>query len=296
MKNTFFILMVFAMSKILYGNNTNDNLLVNQPSKTSIEVGLKTGLTWISGEDVVPLIGGLNIGLEGRLFKTISENTALGFQLGYNVATAVGMNYQPSSGHYVEDTRNRALTGGFYYDEFNDFGITPDYRELLFFQNYFSRIGSFYIGGILKFNISQKFELSLFSNVGTLGYITYMNALDEQGQEYNFDIFSYSNDVNEIYDQLFNTFDDTFESAAERHRSEGTNENGVHTNLIVEFGFSIQYNLGAKNKYLISLEHKNTTTRDDLLDGSRYSEWGSLTRNFDRVNWLKLGFAYRLKN
>jgi len=95
--------------------------------------------------------------------------------------------------------------------------------------------------------------------------------------------------------------DDTYESQAERHlddfgdgflagNSADTKPKNyqptVHAGTAFAFKISKLINL--------ALETKITITRDDLLDGQRWQEWGALTRDFDTYSYNRIGLNINL--
>jgi len=282
--------------------------------KHKTEIGLHAGALLVNG-DVHPKgpWPGTGFGLHIR--------RSLGYVASIRASimggTTHGQNWLSSAGFWVEDTRNPALTGQPGYDEFNaDTGITPDYTKdpvtgtqiekkgsALLVYNYRTQIREAVLSGILNLN-NIKFHRRRnlvswygYGGVGALLYNTKMDMLDADNQIYDFSEFAdYSvwADRETALTRMDDVLDGTYESQAERHFDDiggiwGDNFNfqpTVHAGLGMAFKLSRMLNLG--------LDSKITITRDDLLDGQRWQEWGALTRDFDTYSYTSARLGINL--
>jgi len=251
------------------------------------DLGLQIGNCWLKS-DVAPLYNGPSIGGGG----TILMDNDFGVSFGFFKANALGLDIVPSTSHYIEDTRNRALTGGEYYAQYNSF-TTPDYRNKFFFQNYKSNLNALFIGPTYYkkgYNFHVNFDLSF----GGLFYQTKMNALNSSGQIYNFDEIDFNQSSDAIKNSLNNLLDNSFESQAERHRDDIFEDQAINYQFIIRYGLGLKYQFNNVPNLNIGLNYDLVITRDDLLDGQRYTEWGSLTRDFDQINRIFINANYKL--
>jgi len=275
--------------------------------KHKTEIGLHAGALWING-DVHPKgpWPGTGFGLHIR--------RSLGYVASIRASvmggTTYGQNWLTSHGFWVEDTRNPALTGGSVrYDQFNtDSGITPDYRNdkkgsAVVVYNYKTQIREAVLSGILNLNnikFHRRRNLVSWYGYGGAGAMLYnakMDMLDGDNNLYDFSSFKDFNvweDRDGSLTAMENMLDGTYESQAERHFDDiggiwGDNFNfqpTVHAGLGMAFKLSRLLNLG--------LDSKITITRDDLLDGQRWQEWGALTRDFDTYSYTSARLGINL--
>lgn len=298
--------------------------------KHKTEIGIDLGSLHINGDvhphaKVLGVFPGYGLGLHVR--RSIGYLFSL--KLSGMGGAAFGQNWEPSFGYDVEDTRNVALSGNEtlvgtdgIYSEFNEEFGTPNYSSRVvdedgetglgyLFYNYKTKIRDISLSGVvnlnnLKFHTKRNLmNFHAFAGFGGLVYDARMNQLDENGNEYdganqypevlrNRELGTWSS-RKDILNGIKDVTDNTYESKAERHQDDiggywfGDNYNfqpTVHVGTGVSFKLTDMINLG--------LDTKITITRDDLLDGQRWQEWGGLSRDFDTYSFTNATLNFNL--
>jgi len=296
--------------------------------KHKTEIGIDLGSLHINGDvhphaKVIGVLPGYGLGLHVRR----SLGYLFSIKLSGMGGAAFGQNWEPSYGFDVEDTRNVALSGNEtllntpgIYNEFNEEFGTPNYSSRVvdengqpglgyLFYNYKTKIRDISLSGVVNLN-NLKFHskrnlmnFHAFAGFGGLVYNAKMNQLDENGNVYNAqyaqvrqnqDLGTWSS-RKDILKGISDALDNTYESKAERHQDDiggywfGDNYNfqpTVHVGTGVSFKLSKMVNLG--------LDTKITITRDDLLDGQRWQEWGGLSNSVEPLYWMSpLDYTYQ---
>jgi hypothetical protein len=159
----------------------------------------------------------------------------------------------------------------------------------------------------IRFHKNQT-NLVLYAGagIGATAYQTKLNALDASNKSYS-SLFAsvYSNaytagsDKEAIYKNRKNIIsalkdgmDDTYETDANIDAKKGPQlgDNSLRFSSTVLAGLA--YRLS--NKLNVALENRHTFVKDDMLDGSKFQESGSLTSNWDSYNYLSLGINYNV--
>jgi len=301
--------------------------------KHKTEIGIDLGSLHINGDvhphaKVIGVLPGYGLGLHVRR----SIGYLFSVKLSGMGGAAFGQNWEPSYGFNVEDTRNAALSGNIdligqpsIYDEFNELP-TPNYtRDLdengdeygpgFVYHNYKTKIRDISLSGVvnlnnLKFHSKRNFmNFHAFAGFGGLVYNAKMNHLNDgevnstslKDLQYDYLGVLRGNqqgeweDRKDILKALRDMSDNTYESKAERHQDDiggywfGDNYNfqpTVHVGTGVSFKLTKMVNLG--------LDTKITITRDDLLDGQRWQEWGGLSRDFDTYSFTNATLNFNL--
>ncbi len=156
-----------------------------------------------------------------------------------------------------------------------------------------------------KANTSMNFYG--FVGLGAFLFNTRINALDANGQKYDFeamlngyDQYKHKN-YRKIQKHLREEMDNSYETDAENER--GKRRPGIFGKNSIDFcysaGLGVQFRI---NKYLnIAIEDRITIPHEeDLLDGQRWAEqtWGDpvFSQNNDMVNYLSLGLNFNVGN
>lgn len=260
--------------------------------RNELEVGLKGGLSTVSG-DVRSWLPTFGIGAHVR--KALGYVFSL--RLEYDYMTAKGLNWQPS---YSGVAANSVLS-----TIYNAGAHEP------VFYNYRTTIQELSLQGIVTLNNIRfhkaKTGVAVYAlgGIGVATYSTLYNALDGSGNPYDYQQivnqfaatgFTYKN-RKEIKKALKNMMDGSFETLAERDKSQPTIFGGVPVRPVLVLGAGIQFKLN--NKFNIALEDKVSITKSDLIDGQQWAETGSntvraATRDFDSYNFLSIGLNYNI--
>lgn len=272
------------------------------PPKHQLEVGLDLGLLMVSGD--VKAKPGFGIG--GHVRKALGYsfslrgNVMLGTTTGRNWQGSVGWN---NGGQSIQN-RNASLLGDQLGDEYVRFntefnGKVPDYSDQgIVFHNYQTKIREATISGVWNMN-NIKFHkrrntaaLYGYAGIGGMMYQTYQDMLDADGNEYNYaglgGAVNWDNDEERagMIDVLDNLWDGSYESMAEKHFDDygilgtvGDVEDEWSYNPTAHVGIGISFKLGRRVNF--GIDSKVTYTNDDLLDGQRYDEEGSFSRDYD---------------
>lgn len=281
--------------------------------RDNYSIGIKGGLSAVSGD--VTMQPGWDAGITLR--KAIGHVFSL--RADANVGVMRGLNYQASQGYYKHDGYNnpwaanyRTLEGG---------NPVPVYYN---FRNSFFDLG---VQGIVNLNNINfykrdvKWNLYALGGVGVMGYRVTTDALNgnnpytsaqfatayglTQGLQ-NDVIFAFGKERAAVRDELQSVFDGTYESLGEQ----STDARGVNIgkddanakkyyqiNPLISAGMGVRYKINRRID--VELEHRISWTGDDLLDGSRWQEWGgfgttSMTRDADNYSLTTVGIQFRL--
>ncbi len=318
MKNVLQLLSALFLSSfaiVVYAQQTNDDRYKNIPSnlyeqkdkydageylfpprpKNNWSIGVKGGYAFISGD--VSAQPGYGLAFDVR--KALGHAFSLRFQAGYGVTR--GLSYKRAIGYSKTDFNNpwKSL-----YEPENG-GNFP-----LVFYNFRMRYldagiqGLFNINNVNFYREQSNWSIYLGAGVGLMGYHTSLDALDANGNPYDFTVISgLNNDPSnpavegrrETLDALKSLLDGEYETRAESHSDEEGLSLGNDTltiNPMVSLAFGIRYRLGRRVE--LEIEHRVGITNDDLLDGQRWQETGTLTRDFDIYNHTTLGLHFRL--
>lgn len=275
-------------------------------------IGIKGGLAYQSA-DVKPQPG---FGFAVSARKALGHAFSLRFEAG--LGQTIGLNYGASQGyanHNESPWNTLYFPGG--VNAIDGGGAPPQV-----FYNYRMRYGDFSIQGLVNLNNinfykeQNKWNIYAAGGIGFMGYTVDVNALDANGNPYDFsgiasavadpnDAFSIGNNKRNTLDELRNLLDDSYETNAEGHGDEqgfklGNSNYVVNPLLTGALGVRFRVN----RRVELELEHRIAWSNDDLLDGQRWSEQGvgasvadsrtALTRDFDSYSTTTLGIHFRL--
>ncbi len=259
------------------------------------EIGVSGGIVQVSGDvktnwtgagkDHLPAFG---YGLHVR--------KALGYALSlrgeYFQGTAYGQNWQPSSGL----ARNPVLNGR----------ENPDLNYAdsggVVYHNYKAKINDLSVEAIFTLNNIKyhkdrnRVGLNAIVGLGVGTYETNYDQLDASGMMYDYAPAralggSAFEDRPEILDALGEIYDGEYETPAEGNNDDPTLFKRNYK-PVVTGGLGVHILL--TDKISLALEHKVKFTNDDLLDGQRWEETNTLTRDFDTYHYSSLHLNYHL--
>jgi outer membrane protein OmpA-like peptidoglycan-associated protein len=247
------------------------------------------------------------IGIKGGMFTPSTDVAALitpGFgahirrafgyvfsaRLEYVYGIGKGLNYLPSANYF----NNTAWT-------------TNGYTRLnspVVYYNYKTNVQDLSLEGLFSLNNIRfhkaKVGINVYALVGVGGmtYETNVNALDDNGQRYNFSGVTGGSweGRKETRDELKDLMDDSYETPAENHGERRPKIGGKTFRPVGHVGAGIAFKLS--NRINLALENRYTITKDDLIDGQRWAEqvYGNpvLTQDFDSYNFASLGLNFNL--
>lgn len=269
----------------------------NFPAKprSQWEIGVKAGLFNISG-DVSSLP---SYGVGAHIRKAFGY--VFSARLNYMQGIGKGLNWQRSAMY-----QNNVA----WADRYN-------FRtgEQVFY-NYKSVVHDLSLEGLITLNnirfhkAKTGVNLYLLAGIGGMMYDTHVNAVNDQGNQSN--VFAPKYNFNSIPSGTWKTrkdvrkdlkdmLDDTYETQAENERDRRRpGIAGSTFRPVGHVGAGVAFKLN--NKFNIAIEDRFTITKDDLLDGQRWSEQNNniqglpasslnpvLTSEFDAYNHLTLG-------
>jgi outer membrane protein OmpA-like peptidoglycan-associated protein len=274
------------------------------------EIGIKGGMFSISGDipATVPTPGfGLHVRKAfGYVFSMRMEYVyGIGKGLAWLGANNYGRNPAWSSNYEAplmgmhpvtnQPAMFNSATGGL---------MAPNTQIDKVFYNYKSTMQDLSIQGIvtlnnIRFHKSKTgFNLYGFAGFGATIYDVNINALDENGNAYD---FSNVNDGTyksrkDTRDELKDIMDDSYETAADNHGERRPKLFGQTLKPTMNGGIGMAFKLS--NRLNLAIEDRVTFTKDDLLDGQRWQEAAlgnpTLTRDFDSYNFASIGLNINL--
>jgi len=276
----------------------------NYPAKprNQWELGVKAGYFTINGD--VATLPSYGVGAHirrafGYLFSA---------RLNYMQGIGKGLNWKPSGGY-----RNDPA----WYDRYNT-------SNSVVYYNYKTVVHDLSLEGLFTLNNIRfhkaKSGVNIYALVGIGGamYDAQINASNDQGNaitnpfdpslRYNFasvqgGVYKNRKDTRKA---LKDMLDDTYETQAETHGTEGAQLS--HNTFIPVYHIGLGFEFKLNNKFNIALEDRFTITHDDLLDGQEWAEQpvntfppGTAyspveTRDFDTYNHLTLGLNMNIGN
>lgn len=255
------------------------------PRKSNWTLGIQKGYSFITGD--VRSERGLGIGLNVR--APLGHLLSIRAQGSY--CTAKGLQWKPAQGFL----KNRSLNG--YFDPAADYTTAP-YTHV--YYNYKMNLFDFNVQGMLSFNNihfynkEPKINAFVFLGLGAMLYKTSVDALDANGQRYDYSTVPFPlgrDDKASTLDALHSLLDGEYETAAEDYYSNRSLFNRVFTPT-ASIGGGLSFRLSRRLD--LTLEHRTLWTTDDLLDGQRWEETLTLTSNADLHQWTTVGFNIQI--
>ncbi|MBN8781677.1 MAG: hypothetical protein ABS85_06290 [Sphingobacteriales bacterium SCN 48-20] len=247
------------------------------------------------------------IGIKGGAFTVAGDVPALfptpGF--GLHVRKAFG---------YVFSLRLEYMYGigkGLHYGAAYNYGKNPAWSSYAagqepVFYNYKTRVQDLSLQGVVTLN-NIRFHKSKtgmniygFGGVGGSIYETKVNALNENGEKYDFTpILAGSGvykDRKDTRKALKDMMDKSYETPAESHGAYRPKLFGDTFKPSATVGIGIAFKLS--NRINLAIEDRHTFIKDDLLDGQQWQENptgdAALTRDFDSYNYATIGLNINL--
>lgn len=279
-------------------NGTN-----NFPAKprNQWEVGLKVGAFAVSGD--VPAVWpspGFGVHVRkafGYVFSLRLEYMyGIGKGLHYRATENYGNNPVLSSIYNAPQRNVNGVVVG------SLTGVPGGYDQV--YLNYKTKIQDLSLQGVvtlnnIRFHKSKTgFNFYAFGGIGGSIYDTKINALDDNGNPYDFNSIPQGTyeDRKDTKNDLKDLLDDSYETDAENHGDRRPKLFGSTFKPSGTFGAGVAFKLS--NRLNLALEHRFTIVKDDLLDGYQWQEhaWGDavLTSDYDSYNFTSLGLNINL--
>jgi len=277
--------------------------------KSNWSIGVAGGTSFVSG-DVKALPGW---GAAAEVRKALGHTFSIRAQVA--VGQTRGLNYESSRGYYKH--------GGTPWDQFYTTPTTNPLNPTRVFYNFKMGYGDAFIQGVVNLNNinfykeQNKWNIYATAGIGMMGYRVKVDALDANGNPYDFSVVPNLRELNTIFEFAEakrnvitvlkdDVLDGVYETLAEGHRDEqgiklGTDENGdakyYVINPAVSAGMGFRFRIARRLD--VSIEHRIVWTNDDLLDGQRWSEWpagttSTLTGDADLYHTSLVGLNFRL--
>ncbi len=241
------------------------------------ELGVTGGMFSISG-DVPALLPTAGFGLHVR--KSFGHVFSLRAE--YVNGTAKGLDWKPSLGYANNPAWNT-----------NYAAPSPVYYNYKSNVQDFSLQGLFSINNIRFYKDKTKMVVYMGAGVGVTTYKTKINALNSDGQPYNFSSITGSgySDRKNIRKALKSMMDDSYETDAETN-NDASSKMKPTASLIGGIAFKLSKRVN------LAIEDKFSLLKDDLLDGQQWQERPTsspvLTSNYDSYNYLSLGLNFNI--
>jgi len=279
------------------------------------ELGIGLGLYNISGD-----VPSLMLWNKGGYGLSAHVRKALGYvgsvRLDYNYGIGKGLEFQPSTGYQKNPAWNGGIGNGGNGPQYGG-----NYSGAPIFYNYKTESHQLNLdvvislGNILFHHTRTKVDPYLFGGIAANAYQTWINALGDNYQKYDFSTimakygptnFQHS-DRKAIKKDLQSLLDDSYETNAETdaRTRRPTFFSTKKLSFAATFGAGVQYRISRRIN--LSLEDRVTffpTTNEDLLDGQHWDEntvtaapgivVGVPSQNKDGINYLSLGFNFNL--
>lgn len=262
-------------------------------------IGISLGLPYVTG-DVSPAFfgdAGTSYGVGLNIRKGLGYLTSIRAHGSY--ANIYGQN---NSTHAFDN--NSVLNGTFANNP--DQGDGADYSGNVWIPNYNSTIIE---GGLdLMFNLNNlnfhnaepRFLPYVFVGGGVLTYETYYDALDADGNPYD-----YAAMLQELRDNNTNTADDRdaaisdlldgdFETLAENGNKSFEDASDRTLVFTGDIGAGVLWRVGEKGNVEVGLEHRVKISGDDLIDGQRWGADGTFTAGRDVFHFSQLTVGFNL--
>jgi outer membrane protein OmpA-like peptidoglycan-associated protein len=255
------------------------------------EVGIKGGLFNISGDvpTVLPTFGG---GLHVR--KALGYVFSLRAEFMYGVGK--GLSWK-SRGSGINNAWEGAGYGTAQFPT-----VFDNYRTVMKDLNLQSIIT---LNNVRFHQAKSNWNAYAILGVGASWYKTKINALGENGQQYNFNTITVANDYKERKEtrkQLKDRMDKSYETDAEND-GDARRKLGDNT-LIANYHVGAGFAFRLSPRINLAIEDRITVTGDDLLDGQRWqaartgnnhSPYGSvLTPDNDIYNYFTVGLNFNI--
>jgi OOP family OmpA-OmpF porin len=257
------------------------------------QLGLGVGSFLVSGDVKSQFGWGASVHVRkslGYIFSLKAE---------YMFGQASGLNYQASGPNAFQDiapftTQYPNTPGTLFYANYR----IPQYHAL--------SLQTVYNLNNIKFHRkSNKWSLNLIVGLGLNAYTTKINALDANGNPYDFSTAALDNtgspiDVTtlagrrEVRDNIKGILDDDYETFAQQNNKNiltfGGEERRLSLNPFLNVGMSLEYLITPRLS--LAIEHQGYISVDDFIDSKQKTETGDFTSNIDIPHYtsIRLGF------
>ncbi len=253
------------------------------------ELGISGGILQVSGDVRSNPLGSRKDHLPA-LGYGIHLRKALGYVMSlraeYLRGNAYGQNWQPSSGI----DRNPALNGQT-NPELN-YADSPG----IVYHNYKTQINDLSVEAVFTLNNIKyhkdrnRVGLNVIAGLGLANYATYYDQLDADGNLYDYSAAralggGEFEDRTAVLDALGEIYDGDYETPAEGQPARPTLLDRTYKPVITG---GIGVHILLSQRFSLALEHKVKFTNDDLLDGQRWEETNTLSRDFDTYHYSSL--------
>lgn len=268
--------------------------------KNKWEVGLNVGGLFISGD--VATRGGWGIGANVR--KSFGYVVSVKGQILHG--TTYGLNWTANGSLANNPVLRGDKKSNIQYGKDVGIGYKPKYlsNRQVFFYNYKTNIDEISAEMILTLNnigyhkVSRDRKFNLYGGIGggAMLYDAYYNALDANGNIYDFNSIKNSLDYKDrkkTISALKNMMDNTYETPVEGQPDQPHFFDRVFKPII---NFSIGGGFHLSKRLSLTIMDKLALTNDDLLDGDRWQEHKytdpALTGNFDTYHFVSVSLGY----
>jgi OmpA-OmpF porin, OOP family len=256
------------------------------PRKSNWTLGLQHGYSFITGD--IRSERGLGFGLNVR--APLGHVMSIRAQGSY--CTAKGLNWKPNQGYL----KNGALNGITNPDA--NYTTPGTYNHV--YYNYKMNMFDFNVQGVINlnnihfYNKEPKVGAFVFVGVGAMLYKTSVDALDANGQIYDYSTVPLPSGVSDrsaTLDQLHNILDGEYETAADNYYANRSLFNRVVAPT-ASIGGGLSFKLSRRLD--LTVEHRTLWTTDDLLDGHQWEETLTLTSNADLHQFTSIGINIQI--
>lgn len=273
------------------------------------QIGLHLGLPMLEGDVRAEPFGGAHgpaFGVGLNIRKSLGYLVSLRLHGMY--ANTYGMEFVQGSFAF-----NKTLNGAFSdaiaagNDPANYYSTGANYTGNVWVPNYKAQLGHGSLDVMfnmnnLNFHTAQSNVFVYgFAGIGGFLYKTSYDALDANGNEYDFSTIlagfgSQNTSQQDRIDALHAVLDGDYETQAEVANPASRTEGEVRATWIrnpsLSGGLGISYRVGSKIE--LSLEERATYFFDDLADGYRWQLDGEYTNNYDILLYTSLNVGYNL--
>ena len=269
------------------------------------ELGLKLGTFTVSG-DVPALWPTFGWGVHVRK----AFGYVFSMRLEYMNGTGKGLDWLQSE-NYAKNPAWSAYNGpvdphngGPVVGSVTGAPLTAGTEDIVFY-NYRTKVQDLSLQGVITLNnirfhkAKTGMNFYAFGGIGGTIYDTKVNALNSNGQKYNFNSITPSNTFKKRKDTrkaLKDLMDNSYETPAESQGDRRPKLFGQTFKPSGTVGAGVAFKLS--NRLNLAIEDRVTFIKDDLLDGQRWQENprgdAALTRDFDSYNYGTVGLNINL--
>ncbi len=262
---------VFAQNYLPVYRNTNYS---QQQGYTTF--GLNSGLSYLDA-DVTPRYNSYGFGATMAKNLIYSPRGWVAFDVRGRAmySYAQGLDTRPSYGI----KNNSAINGT------NNNGL--DYRkDSLYYANYKTEMAELGVEGVFTFNDMREetgIVFQLFAGIGLDWYQVHINQRDFNGALYSslYRGIDRTSGDSQVKANLLTDLDGTYESFADGFSRFG--KIGFMPNAGLEIGYMLS------RGFYVSLSHKETFSRSNLLDGQQWNNFNVMTNHEDVHRYTSLG-------